>query len=83
MNKIPEGFGVCPKCNGTLVNDKGNDCRNCGGQYMFGTPKGYVPLNKLGKPCLHEYKGSKGNWNCTTNYDCIHCGNRYMIDSGG
>lgn len=58
------------------------DCRNCGAQYMFGKPKGKLPLRKDGTPCSHEYKVSPGLWKCTHNYDCLYCGDHFMIDSG-
>lgn len=57
-------------------------CNNCGGQYQWGTPTGQVKLNKQGTPCIHDYEGSAGPYRCTTNYDCVHCGDHYMIDSG-
>lgn len=73
--------GVCPCCNGTLkVN--GRECRNCGGQYMYGSPKGVVALNKDGVPCTHSYESEKLG-NCYYGYKCIHCGDSYSIDSGG
>ena len=56
-------------------------CTNCGGQYMFGTPRGKVRLNKQGAPCTHHYQSSNAG-RCLTNYDCIHCGDRHQIDSG-
>ena len=64
--------------------DKDTDtlaCSNCGGQYMFGTPRGKVRLNKQGEPCTHLYH-SKTVGRCLTEYVCEHCGDRYQIDSG-
>lgn len=58
------------------------DCDNCGAQYMFGKPSGQVRLRPDGTPCKHEYKGSAGQWRCTHDYLCVHCGDSYMIDSG-
>lgn len=90
-----ENSGVCPKCNGTcqipLTEEekkyswyKGKthrDCDNCGGQYMYGTPTGKVPLRKdNGEPCLHEYVGRNAG-RCYTIYTCKHCGSTYDIDS--
>lgn len=56
-------------------------CRNCGGQYMYGTPKGTVPLNQAGEPCCHTYHSATVG-RCLTEYTCEHCGDRYQIDSG-
>ena len=56
-------------------------CGNCGGQYMFGTPKGQVRLNKDGQPCTHKYT-SRTVGRCLTEYTCSECGDRYQIDSG-
>jgi hypothetical protein len=56
-------------------------CSNCGGQYMFGRPTGKVPLNLLGNPCTHVYKGRNAG-RCLTEYTCTECGDRYQIDSG-
>ena len=87
--------GICPVCNGTkevaLTEseltyswNKGKThcpCRNCGGQTMYGTSTGEVPLNKEGQPCKHSYT-STDNGRCLTTYTCVHCGYRYQIDSG-
>ena len=90
--------GTCPVCNGTMRvpagdnrykhvvagYDPSNDtfgCSNCGGQYMMGRPTGQVPLDKEGEPCRHQY-GSKTVGRCLTEYFCIHCNDRYQIDSG-
>ena len=64
--------------------DKESDtlpCTNCGGQYMFGSPKGQVRLNREGQPCHHKYS-SKTVGRCLTEYTCSECGDRYQIDSG-
>ena len=89
--------GVCPKCNGTRVIPLSPEekkyswnqfkidqpCDNCGGQFMYGTPSGVVPLRKdTGEPCLHEYT-SVGSGRGYTKYTCRHCGLTYGIDSGG
>lgn len=88
-------YGTCPVCNGTgevPLSDRekayswnrGKEhgpCYNCGGQYMFGTPRGKVKLNTNGVPCTHSYT-SKTVGRCLTEYTCTHCGDRYQIDSG-
>jgi hypothetical protein len=56
-------------------------CTNCGGQYMYGSPKGQVRLRADGTPCAHEYE-SKTVGRCLTQYTCKHCGDSYHIDSG-
>jgi DNA-directed RNA polymerase subunit RPC12/RpoP len=64
--------------------DKSDDtiaCNNCGGQGMFGSPSGEVPLRSDGTPCKHEYKGVERG-RCYTVYTCIHCKHSYDIDSG-
>lgn len=64
--------------------DKESDtlsCTNCGGQYMYGRPKGEVRLRPDGTPCTHSYK-SQTVGRCLTEYTCEHCGDRYQIDSG-
>lgn len=90
--------GICPVCNGTgrmpagdskykhitAGYDQSTDtfaCSNCGGQYMFGRPSGKVKLNKEGNPCRHSYVSSNAG-RCLTDYNCVHCGDRYQIDSG-
>lgn len=90
--------GVCPVCNGTCRIPAGDnkyknviggydketdtfECRNCGGQYMYSRPKGEVNLRPDGTPCKHEYKSTTVG-RCLTEYNCIHCGDRYQIDSG-
>lgn len=90
--------GTCPVCNGSGRRPAGNDqyktmyagydkhtdtlpCTNCGGQYMYGTPKGEVRMREDGTPCTHKYV-SKNVGRCLTEYLCIHCGDRYQIDSG-
>jgi hypothetical protein len=56
-------------------------CTNCGGQYMYGTPRGEVRARADGTPCTHEYT-SKTVGRCLTQYICKHCGDSYQIDSG-
>ncbi len=56
-------------------------CRNCGGQTMSLTPRGYVSANKDGVACTHSYK-SQTIGRCLTRYTCVHCTERYDIDSG-
>jgi hypothetical protein len=89
---------VCPVCNGSgrisagdnkyksviAGYDKETDtlpCRNCGGQYMYGSPSGEVNARPDGSACVHEYT-SKTVGRCLTEYTCVHCGDRYQIDSG-
>ena len=85
---------VCPVCNGTKevpITDydkqwswnKGKThlpCRNCGAQYQWGNATGKVRLNKEGKPCVHKYE-SRTVGRCLNEYTCIHCNDRYQIDS--
>ena len=64
--------------------DKDTDtlaCNNCGGQYMYGSPKGTVRLNRDGEPCRHSYRSATVG-RCLTQYTCDHCGDTYQIDSG-
>lgn len=56
-------------------------CTNCGGQYMYGTPRGKVRLNHEGVPCTHSYTGRTVG-RCLTEYTCRDCGDTYQIDSG-
>ena len=56
-------------------------CSNCGGQYMYGKPRGQVRLNKEGQPCTHQYS-SQTVGRCLTQYTCSECGDSYQIDSG-
>ena len=56
-------------------------CNNCGGQYMYGSPRGEVALNREGEPCHHSYT-SETVGRCLTQYTCRYCGDRYQIDSG-
>ena len=88
---------ACPACNGTARRpytgqyadiiagyDKATGtvaCNNCGGQTMYGTATGKVPLNRDGQPCLHRYIGVQAG-NCYWRYTCEHCGDQYSIDSG-
>jgi len=94
---MKDGYGVCPVCNGTKLieltaeereqwwhkkkNRTHRDCDNCGAQYMYGSSKGEVRLNAQGEPCTHKYQSSNAG-RCLTNYDCVHCGDHYQIDSG-
>lgn len=90
--------GTCPVCAGTgrvpagdsqykhviAGYDQDTDtfgCRNCGGQYMYGSPRGEVRLRPDGTPCTHEYV-SRNVGRCLTEYSCVHCSDRYQIDSG-
>ena len=61
-------------------NDDTVRCDNCGGQYMYGTPKGYITALADGTPCLHSYVSSSAG-RCLTRYRCA-CGDSYTIDSG-
>lgn len=56
-------------------------CTNCGGQYMYGRATGQVRLREDGTACTHQYV-SKAVGRCLTEYLCVHCGDRYQIDSG-
>lgn len=56
-------------------------CNNCGGQMMYGSPCGQVPLREDGTPCKHEYKGVTIG-RCLTRYTCVHCMSSHEIDSG-
>jgi hypothetical protein len=58
------------------------ECRNCGGQTMGGRASGRVYLRPDGKPCAHEFTGTKAG-NCYWRYSCDLCGDHYSIDSGG
>lgn len=87
--------GTCPVCNGTgklpltehelkysWNKDKTHrECHNCGGQYMYGTGRGQVRLNKEGIPCTHSYMWETIG-RCLTRYTCSDCGDSYTIDSG-
>ena len=90
-----DGYGACPVCNGTCQVELTLDekryswnkdkthrpCHNCGGQYMYGRANGEVRLNSTQTPCIHSYT-STNDGRCLTGYTCIHCGDRYQIDSG-
>lgn len=57
-------------------------CNNCGGQYMYGKPTGLAPFRLDGEtPCTHQYK-SENAGRCLTRYTCVHCADKYDIDSG-
>ena len=64
-----------------LTNTK--QCRNCGGQTMFGVATGMTNIDpNTGLGCVHEYNGEKRG-NCYHVYTCKHgCGFQYDIDSG-
>ena len=89
--------GICPACMGTgrrsaegvkwatmlASYDEAShtlSCQNYGGQTMTCVGTGKVPLREDGTPCLHEYKGHR-LYNCCIEYTCVHCGDRYDIDS--
>ena len=91
-------YGICPVCNGSgrreaydspyksvlAGYDKETDtlpCINCGGQYMNMSSTGEVKLRADGTPCKHSYT-SKTVGRCLTEYTCVHCSDRYQIDSG-
>lgn len=58
-------------------------CNNCGGQYMYTSPKGMVRLRPDGNPCMHDYKDvSDTHFRSLRNYQCTHCQDSYEIDSG-
>jgi len=57
------------------------ECNNCGAQRMFERATGKVFVRADGTPCLHEYT-SKTIRNCLTQYDCKHCPESHVIDSG-
>ena len=57
------------------------ECKNCGGQYMYGRATGEVPIRSDGTPCTHCYQ-STNIGRCLTRYTCRHCASRYDIDSG-
>lgn len=89
---------TCPVCNGTCrmpttaeftsrhyTYDKATDtvaCQNCGGQTMSGKATGKVRMRPDGTPCTHEYKGADAG-RCLTRFGCGHCGDAFLIDSGG
>lgn len=65
---------------GYRAEDDTADCTNCGGQKMFSSPTGLVPLREDGTPCVHEYNGENAG-RCLTRYTCKHCGDQHDIDS--
>jgi len=80
----PEYLRKYGEQNGWYGYDKSDDCctcTNCGGQTMYGRPTGQVPLRPDGTPCKHEYTSATVG-RCLTEYLCVHCGDRYQIDSG-
>lgn len=86
---VCNGTGRCPAGNDQYKHvyagyDKETDtlaCNNCGGQYMYGQPRGAARLNRDGVPCTHRYTGQIVG-RCLTEYTCSECGDRYQIDSG-
>jgi len=87
--------GTCPVCEGACVvpgpkyvgkADSGTrPCTNCGGQYMFGTPRGKVPLRYCdGSPCTHSYKAASRQsiYRTIHTSECEHCGDTWTSDSG-
>ena len=90
-----DGYGICPVCCGTCQVELTSEektrswnkdkthrpCHNCGGQYMYGRANGEVRLTSTQTPCTHNYT-STNDGRCLTGYTCIHCGDRYQIDSG-
>jgi hypothetical protein len=80
--RVPAGFGRYKDIIAGYDRETDTfECSNCGGQYMFGTPRGEVLLNKEGQPCHHSYK-SQTVGRCLTQYTCVHCDDSYKIDSG-
>lgn len=91
MNTKEEG--LCPVCNGACIvpgpkyvgqADPGTrPCTNCGGQYMFGTPRGKVQLNRGGVPCTHSYKAGtrQSIYRSVHTSECEHCGDVWTSDS--
>lgn len=57
-------------------------CTNCGGQYMYGQPRGQVPLRPDGTPCKHDYTSEPTQWRYLNNYRCKHCNDVFQVDSG-
>jgi monoamine oxidase len=58
------------------------ECRNCGGQSMSQTARGFTSINPAtGLGCLHQFRGENAG-RCYTVYTCtLGCGARYDIDS--
>jgi hypothetical protein len=57
------------------------NCNNCGGQYQHLRPTGVVKLRPDETPCTHKYEG-RTIGNCYNEYVCVHCKDKYTIDSG-
>lgn len=82
--------GYQPAGPGPFVDGQGYEggtlpCTNCGGQTMFGTPTGLVPLRADGTPCLHtyaEHSTPQERQRGAHRYRCTGCGERNTIDSG-
>lgn len=94
MSTILKKEGTCPVCDGACVVPAPTytrkldipdtrPCTNCGGQYMFGTPRGKVWLNTSGVPCTHHYVmvGEQPRYAVSTSV-CKHCGDTWTSDSG-
>jgi hypothetical protein len=56
-------------------------CRNCGGQTMRCEGTGKSRLRADGTPCVHEYNYYMAG-RCYSIHTCVHCGDKYDIDSG-
>lgn len=55
-------------------------CSNCGGQYQFGVPSGFVPLNHQGHPCVHQYV-LQTVLGFVIRYKCDFCDDEYVVDT--
>lgn len=74
---------TCPVCQGSRLAPHGpGPCLNCGGQTMSGRATGKVRARPDGTACTHEYQGQPIG-RCATRFVCSHCGDSYLIDSGG
>jgi hypothetical protein len=68
---------------GYRASDNTIACQNCGGQRMFGTPTGFVPLNKTGVPCTHNYSVIQNErYSHVHSCVCLECGDTFELDSG-
>lgn len=74
-------YGISNGWYGYRAEDDTVTCTNCGGQYQYGVPTGFVSLDKDGQPCKHFYTAANAG-RCYTRYTCEKCGNEYHIDSG-
>lgn len=58
-------------------------CQNCGGQEMFGEPRGYVRLRADGTPCTHNYSVVQhARYSHVHSLVCSDCGATHELDSG-